>query len=166
MTHRPALPVQGRLRSTVNTHPELWPVFIKPFEDKAFTGVLVRSPKDLMGCGRIDEDLPIYCSEPVHFIGEWRCFVRYGRILDVRHYKGRWQVHPDCQLIERAVQDYTSAPAGYSMVFGLTEQGKTLLIEINDGYSLGSYGLFYLDYAELLSARWAELTGTEDECRF
>lgn len=32
--------------------------------------------------------------------------------------------------------------------------------------SLGSYGLFYLDYAKLLSARWAELTNTKDECNF
>ncbi|MBQ8961536.1 MAG: hypothetical protein IJ071_10060 [Ruminococcus sp.] len=41
-----------------------------------------------------------------------------------------------------------------------------MLIEVNDGYALGCYGLFYIDYAKLLSARWAELTGTEDECAF
>jgi succinate-acetate transporter protein len=40
---------------------------------------------------------------------------------------------------------------------------KTLLIEVNDGYALGSYGLFYIDYAKILAARWAELTGTKDE---
>lgn len=44
--------------------------------------------------------------------------------------------------------------------------GRTLLIEVNDGYALGCYGLFYLDYAKLLSARWAELTKTVDECAF
>ncbi len=37
---------------------------------------------------------------------------------------------------------------------------QSLLIEVNDGYALGSYGLFYPDYAKLLSARWAELIGT------
>ena len=41
-----------------------------------------------------------------------------------------------------------------------------ILIEVNDGYALGSYGLFYLDYAKLLSARWAELIGIQDECNF
>ena len=31
--------------NTINTHPELWPVFVKPVENKQFTGVVVRSPK-------------------------------------------------------------------------------------------------------------------------
>ena len=47
-----------------------------------------------------------------------------------------------------------------------TEFGIDSLIEVNDGYALGCYGLFYIDYTKLLSARWAELTGTEDECAF
>lgn len=39
-------------------------------------------------------------------------------------------------------------------------------VQSNDEYALGCYGFFYIDYAKLLSARWAELTGTEDECAF
>ena len=38
--------------------------------------------------------------------------------------------------------------------------------EVNDGYALGCYGLLYINYAKLLSARWAQLTQTEDECAF
>ena len=52
------------------------------------------------------------------------------------------------------------------MDFGVTVDGRTLMIEVNDGYALGSYGLYYLDYAKLLSARWAQLTGTTDEAAF
>lgn len=152
--------------SEVVDHPEAWPVFVKPVEDKQFTGVVVRSTKDLIGCGIEGEDQPVLCSEPVEFIAEWRCFVRYGRIIGVRHYKGDWRVHYDPVVIENAVREYKSAPAGYAADFGLTADGRTLLIEINDGYALGCYGLFYLDYAKLLSARWAELTGTKDECAF
>jgi hypothetical protein len=47
-------------------------------------------------------------------------------------------------------------PAGYAMDFGLTEDGRTLLVEINDGFALGSYGLDPIQYAKLLSACWAE----------
>ena len=36
------------------------------------------------------------------------------------------------------------------------------LIEVNDGYSIGSYGLFPADYARLLSSRWAQMTGAKD----
>lgn len=146
--------------------PELWPVFVKPVEDKQFTGVVVKSPKDLIGAGICGENQPVLCSEVVNFVSECRCFVRYGKILDVRHYRGNWRLRPDAATIEKAVRNFSSAPAGYAIDFGLTDQGETLLIEVNDGYSLGCYGLVYLDYAKLLSARWAELTGTTDECAF
>ena len=150
----------------VSDDPEKWPVFVKPLEDKQFTGVVVHSPKDLIGCGIIGVNQDVYCSEVVDFAAEWRCFVRYGRILSVRPYKGDWRKQYDYKVIESAIKDFSSAPAGYSADFGITRDGRTLLIEINDGYSLGCYGLFYIDYAKLLSARWAELTNTKDECAF
>lgn len=152
--------------SKIANHPEKWPVFIKPIEGKKFTGIVVRSTKDLIGCGTYGEDTEIFCSEIVDFKAEWRCFVRYGRIIDVRPYKGDWRLHYDPLVIENAVREYVNAPMGYAIDFGVTEDGRTLLIEVNDGYALGSYGLFYLDYAKLLSARWAELTKTKDECAF
>ena len=150
----------------VNNNPNCWPVFVKPLEDKQFTGVVVRSPKDLIGCGIQGVNQDVYCSEIVKFEAEWRCFVRYGHILSVRPYKGDWRKHYDYRVIENAVKEFKSAPAGYAIDFGLTDDRRTLLIEVNDGYALGCYGLFYIDYAKLLSARWAELTGTEDECAF
>lgn len=52
------------------------------------------------------------------------------------------------------------------MDFGVTNTGATILVEVNDGYSLGNYGLDSLLYAKLLSARWTELTNTIDECNF
>lgn len=48
----------------------------------------------------------------------------------------------------------------------LLKTGQTLLIEVNEGYSLASYGLYDIRYAKLLAARWAELTDTVGECAF
>lgn len=154
--------------NTINSSPQLWPVFMKPVEDKKFTGIVVNSVKDLIGCGNCydRDEVPVICSEIVNFVAEWRCFVRYGKVLSVRPYKGDWHISYNSKVIENAVKEYKSAPNGYAIDFGVTSDGKTLLIEVNDGYSLGSYGLFYIDYAKLLSARWAELTGTEDQCNF
>jgi hypothetical protein len=152
--------------STIANNPEKWNVFIKPVEDKKFTGVVVRSTKDLAGCGTYGEDPEILCSDVVRFVAEWRCFVRYGKILDVRRYKGNWRAHFDYRVVEDVVMQFKSAPKGYAVDIGLTDKGETLLIEVNDGYALGHYGLFSLDYAKLLSARWSELTGTADECDF
>lgn len=152
--------------NTINSNPNLWPLFVKSVEDKKFTGVVVRSAKDLISCGSCYENAECLCSEIVNFDAEWRVFVRYGKILDVRPYKGDWRVHYNSSVIENAVNEYRTAPAAYAIDFGVTDDGRTLLIEVNDGYALGSYGLFYPDYAKLLSARWAELTNTVDECDF
>jgi hypothetical protein len=37
---------------------------------------------------------------------------------------------------------------------------------MNDGYSLGFYGLEPALYARVLAARWAELNGTEDALKY
>lgn len=157
--------------STINavaSDPASWPVFVKPqHEAKKFTGVLVRSVRDLMGCGDQYEDTPVWCAEPMPFVAEWRCFVRYGCILDARPYKGDWRAHFDPAVVEQALAAYApEAPAAFALDVGRTAAGATLVVEVNDGYSLGAYGLMPLAYAKLLSARWAQMSGTEDACNF
>ncbi|RFS19448.1 DUF4343 domain-containing protein [Chitinophaga silvatica] len=138
-------------------------IFIKPLHrSKSFTGKLITCERDLIGCYDFQSDTDIWCSESVNFIAEWRCFVRHGKILDVRRYRGNWKLQYNPEVIENAVHSYTNSPKAYAMDFGVTDNGRTLLIEANDGYSLGSYGLPVLDYAKLLSTRWAELTSSKD----
>ncbi|MGM1015541.1 hypothetical protein [Limosilactobacillus fermentum] len=43
---------------------------------------------------------------------------------------------------------------------------ETIFLEANDAYSLGNYGLFPIRYAKMISARWAQLLGREDEYYF
>ena len=144
----------------------LWPVFAKPVEDKRFTGKVISSTGDLVGLEASGYNPPVIRSEVVDFIAEWRCFVRYGKILDVRPYKGDWRASFDPRVIEGAIRNFASVPAGYAADFGVTRDGRTLLMEINDGYSLGCYGLQHNLYAQLLSARWSELMDVPDECAF
>ncbi len=147
--------------------PEQWPIFVKPLGDsKKFTGVLVRGPGDLVGCGDPSADTPIWCSEPVRLLREWRCFVYYGKILDVRPYKGDWRHFFDAPIIESAITAWQDKPRGCALDFGADDRGRTLLVEANDGFALGAYGLPPLLYARLLSARWSEMTGAKDFCDF
>lgn len=156
--------------STINTiaaDPDHWNVFVKPkTQKKKFVGRLVTSTKDLIACGDLTEDVAVWVSEPLNFVAEWRVFIRYGTVLGVRPYRGDWRAQFDAAIIEAAVAAFSQQPAGYALDFGLTDQGELALIEFNDGYSLGNYGLFYVDYAKLLAARWAELSGQRDLCYF
>lgn len=150
---------------SVLSEKEKWPVFVKPIRDKAFIGFVLNKESDVPRLYRAKSDEPVYCSELVDFDAEWRVFVRYGNVIDVRPYKGDWKKQYDHELIEQAVMDfYYDAPAGYSMDIGVTSKGETLLVEVNDGFALGTYGLDPIQYAKLLSARWCELVGIYDEC--
>ena len=62
--------------------------------------------------------------------------------------------------------DFITTPAGCALDFGVTDDGRTLLVEVNDGYSIGSYGVESVEYAKLLSDRLSGLTGTDDETDF
>ena len=143
-----------------------FPLFIKPKQGKLFTGFICNSEADIAGRFSPEESIPVYCSEVRNIITEWRCFVRYGEILDIRRYKGELGRIYSFQKVKEMISSYSDAPAAYSLDLGITSEGDTLIVEVNDGYALGSYGLDPLLYAKLLSARWAELTGTEDECAF
>lgn len=143
-----------------------WLLFVKPVEGKRFAGCVVAGTRDLVGKGCCGEDFPVICSEVVDFVSEYRCFVRRGEILDVRRYRGDWSKALHREAIERAIAAYASAPAGYAADLGVTSDGRTLLVEVNDGYSLGPYGPWPEPYAQLLSARWAQMVGTDDPCDF
>jgi hypothetical protein len=153
--------------SQVSSNPERWNIFIKPKGSlKRFTGRVVRSTADLIGTSSYEFDTPIWVSEPVNFVAEWRVFVRYGEVLGVRHYKGDWRHTYDHRVIEKAIRTFQHSPKAYAVDFGLTTDGRLLVVEVNEGYSIGSYGLFYVDYAKLLATRWCELTGQNDLCDF
>ena len=149
----------------VRNNSNLWPVFVKSFNQKEFTGFVVNNSMDLLKAS-CSETTPVWCSEIVNFKAEWRCFVRYGKVVDVRPYSGDWRLNFDYKVVEDIVSDFKNCPRGCAIDIGVTDSGETLLIEVNDGYALGSYGLNCIDYAKLLSARWSELTETEDNCAF
>jgi hypothetical protein len=50
-----------------------------------------------------------------------------------------WQSVIDRPIVERMVSLVANAPIFYSLDFGIDDKGRTLLIEINDGYALGNY---------------------------
>jgi hypothetical protein len=135
-------------------------VFIKPLtEHKAFTGHVTSSAiSNLIQTATMPDDMEVLCSEPVEFVSEYRCFVHHGRIVDVRRYRGDF-----CQLVDienvalPCVAAYKSAPVAYSLDLGITPEGRTLVVEVNDVFSLGCYGMASVPYASMVIDRWVEM---------
>lgn len=158
--------------NSINSHPEKWGIFVKPVKDKAFTGHIVNGPKDLIGCGSCYEDYEVICSEIVNIKREWRGFVIYDKLVDIRPYKGDYHYHYDAEIVDKTIEAFRTIPnrpMGCSVDFAVVEKdGKeqTIFLEMNDGYALGNYGLQTVLYAKLISARWSQLLERKDEFNF
>lgn len=93
----------------------------------------------------------------MEFVAEWRAYILDGTVIDVRPYAGDYHFSFDATVLDTAVTAWTDAPEAYSLDIGATQDGKTLIVEVNDGYALGSYGLSPYKYAAFLQARWQQL---------
>lgn len=144
---------------SITSHADSWHVFVKPIWDvKRFSGTVLDKSEDLIKLGGGLEDIPVWCSEKVNFLSEWRLWVLHGQIIGLNPYAGQWDLFPDVEIMKQAVMAFTHAPCGYALDFGVTDDGRTLLVEASDGYVLRSFGLPPEKYVRLLTARWQELT--------
>jgi len=136
-------------------------VFVKPSDRaKKFTGFVINSHSDLYGLGGISRKTPVYCSEVVDWISEFRVYIINSSVAGIRNYSGDPEIEIDESIVKKALfilEELNVAPAGYAIDFGVLKNGETALVEMNDGYSLGSYNLEDDKYADLLLARWEEL---------
>jgi len=137
-----------------------FPFFIKPLYDhKLFTGYVVKSKHDLLQAKlRCRPDTHLIASACVEFVSEYRCFVLNGELIGSKNYTGDFTLSPDYNIIESAIRDYKAQPVAYSIDFGVTSDGRTLLIEMNDAFGLSAYGLNKIAYCKMLEARWNEIT--------
>ena len=146
----------GEVRNSTNK------VFIKPVEHKLFTGfVFDCSWPSRKRVVTIPDDTAVWVSECIEMDSEYRCIILYGEIIDVRRYKGDWSKVPDREVVENAVkcfEDSGEAPACYTLDFAVNSIG-TMLVEANDGFSFGHYGMSSVAYATCLAARWKQLAG-------
>jgi hypothetical protein len=132
------------------------PKFVKSIGPKVFTPFNT-SEIDLDFLYSVGEQEPVYVSDIVRFMTEWRVYVKNGEIIKLCHYSGNPRVFPNILMIKVMISNF-QGPCFYALDVGIIGT-TTVLVEINDGYSLGNYGLYPSEYAELLTMRWKELTG-------
>jgi hypothetical protein len=154
----------GELRAGCGRQGPPGPLFVKPRRrNKGFPALALYSAADLEAAAHLDDAQEVLVSEYVVFASEWRCYVCRGQVLELCHYQGDPFCYPDPGVIKGAVADFgPEAPAGCGIDFGVLTDGRTVLVEVNDGYSLGSYGLNAVEYSELLEARWLQLAAAPD----
>lgn len=136
------------------------PVFIRPAKRwKVFTGFVADSPHPAEVHG-VSWREPVWCSQVVRFVSEWRCYVvrREVRFIGFAKYGGDRSAEPDRVSIASAVEMFDGQPSAYAIDFGVLSTGETALIEVNDGFSVGAYdGVPAEVYWDMVATRWQEL---------
>lgn len=143
------------------------PVFIKPVTGhKEFDGHVLTRFRDLIktaGFLKQAPDTEIWICSVVNFLSEFRYFVSRGHIIGVGHYNGDPTYTPNGDIVKDAVRVFEGsgeAPVSYTIDFGvLAGTRATALVEVNDGFAFGCYGLHAMKHAQMLEDRWCQLVG-------
>jgi hypothetical protein len=136
------------------------PVFIKPVETKLFNGMLVDNYDAFNYFTPFLEDDPdCWVSPKLDILSEWRGFVHNGKLVDCRHYAGNFRVYPDMKFLDKAVESCDLAISAYTIDLAVTTDLTSAVIEVNDFWAIGSYGLEPEMYAQMLSDRYFEILG-------
>ena len=116
--------------------------------------------EDVLNC--LPDDTEVLAQQRIEFISEWRVSVLRNKILNVANYKGAPLRFPDVTTVQAAIEAFTERPIAFAMDWGITAAGQTMLVEVNDGYAMGNYGLSGMPYTAMIEARWRELMGLPD----
>lgn len=139
-----------------------YPSFVKPHLDvKRFTGFVSKSINDFNLYPELEDwDGPYFVRKPFssRIVSEWRCFVNRGNLVNVSYYNG-WDpgVFPDTGVVKNLISLYHSPPVSYTIDVAVLEDGSTELVELNDMWAIGPYGINESDYFLLLKDRWLEI---------
>ncbi len=94
---------------------ERFDIFIKPAEGlKKTTGKVIKRPTDYCNLS-FTEDFPMMCAELVDIVSEWRCYIRHGEILTIKHYGGDPLTVPRRSFVEAALA------SGFSELMGVED---------------------------------------------
>lgn len=141
------------------------PFFIKPRVGvKSFTGCVVDSAARLEFVKKYCPDITgcddMYITDTLDIVSEYRCFVSRIDLVGIQWYAGDFTVMLDAKMIEEiksCIERYLMSPIAYTLDFGILRDGSLVLIEINDMWAIGSYGLSAKIYVDSTMRRFNEL---------
>jgi len=131
-----------------------FPIFLKPNNVKSFYPTIIKNLDDLKPYENCKDFL---ISELIDIVSEYRCYIIDKKIVGCYNYLGSVYHYPNLSLVDDMIKEFTDAPIGYSIDVAVLKNGETCLIECNDGWSLGNYGLEPKLYTRLLTERWIEI---------
>jgi hypothetical protein len=136
---------------------EKW--FIKPFEIKLFTGFVI-DQMQYSSIQSIPDDTNIMVYDPFkHPIeSEWRCYINNHKLEYVANYSGDTLVGIDGSYLMSVINaNKDTFPCAYTIDIGILTSGENVVIEYNDMWAIGNYGLPNDIYLRMLKSRYKQI---------
>jgi hypothetical protein len=137
------------------------PIFIKPVQTKLFDGILISKEEHLNYFNRVDTNINVLVCEKIDILSEHRAYIHNGKMVYCCNYSGDFRINPDYNYIDSLIKQYDKQPIAYTIDVAVLKDGSNTVIEFNDFWAIGSYGLYCLDYAQMLLDRYFEITSIQ-----
>jgi len=138
-----------------------YPYFIKPSKDvKLFTGDIIENEDNLNFFKKyydVTDQTDIFKCSKINIESEYRCFVYNKELVGIQYYLGDFKKYPNPSIIENMLNDYVDQPMAYTIDVGVNDKNETIIIEINDMWALGSYGMDSKIYTKMVVSRIREI---------
>jgi hypothetical protein len=134
-------------------------IFIKPFNIKLFTGFVLDQMQN-SSISDISDEEPVMVydvfNSPIK--SEYRCYIHRDKVIDIRHYSGDIFTYPSEQYLYNVLnKNEEDFPISYTIDIGILESGENVVIEYNDMWAIGNYGIPNDLYLRLLKDRYFEI---------
>lgn len=145
-------------------------LFIKPVEIKLFTGLV------LDGCvysclKTLSPETKVMAYKPFEtkILSEWRIYIHNHKIVDAKNYSGDFKITPFYYHIEILIgKNKQTFPSAYTIDIGILDyhpktktylmmSQRNVVVEYNDMWAIGNYGMDNSLYLKMLMDRYFEI---------
>jgi hypothetical protein len=135
------------------------PIFIKPFDIKLFTGFVMDEITNTSISNIPDSTLVMVYdvfNSPIK--SEFRCYIHRNKVVDIRNYSGDLFCSPSEDYLNSVIEENRlSFPISYTIDIGILNNNENVVIEFNDMWAIGNYGMPNDLYLRLLRDRYFEI---------
>jgi len=133
------------------------PVFVKPVETKLFDGALLSNESDIKCFSKIPLDTLVWVSYKLNIKSEYRIYVHKGKMVYSANYYEDFTLSPDYAYVRKLIDTYKDSPVSYTIDVAILDDNSTTVIEFNDFWAIGSYGIHPTEYAIMAEERYFEI---------
>jgi hypothetical protein len=134
-------------------------IFLKPKETKMFSGMVYdKMFIDTLRHLPPETEVLAYETFSSKISSEWRFYVMDNKIEDCKNYSGRIDIFPDFSYVNRVISSYNGImPSAYTIDIGILDDGENVVVEFNDMWAIGNYGVENELYLRMLRRRYFEI---------